>query len=94
MEAGVSGRVAQLLLEGSVCGKLVALEILRSLVLDQDFSEVVLDEAGLGPVAVALGVPPSHVMVEGELNRIWEGGLVSPISASRSSPMTPGGGSK
>merc|ERR1711959_97514 len=60
VEAGASGRVAQLLLNGTVFGKLLALEILRGLVLDQGLSDIVLDEAGLGPVAVALGVPPSQ----------------------------------
>jgi len=73
VERGAAGFMAHLLMEGTVFGKLLALEGLRALVVDQELSEMVLEEAGLGPIAVALGVAPAQVVVEEELRRQWEG---------------------
>ena len=43
VERGDSGFMAQLLMEGTVFGKLLALEGLRALVLDQELSDMVLE---------------------------------------------------
>jgi len=67
VELGAAGQLGMLLLQGSVFGKLVAIQALRHLVADEALSDLVLEEAGLGPIAVALGVAPAEVVVQREI---------------------------